>query len=424
MRAARAGRLAPLLAALALHGATAAAQRADTAIAREIVPGVTLHEVRRAAGPWVLRALAVDLRRPELVVRGTRACDRLLGRERPSAIARRLRGEGTDVVGVLNADFFDLRGGTGASENNVVIDGEIVQGVTLTRSPFDTFDNAHAQLGMTAAGAPVLERFRLTGTVRTPGGEWPLAAINAPAPYGVALFTRWADPLVIADTAGAGTVEVALAPAGTRGDTVRYRVRGAPHFGETMRAPGGAALRAAGAARGAIAALRAGDPVTVVAGFAPRRGSPRTVVGGWPRIVQAGRNVALDADSAEGTFPRFSRARHPRSAVGFSRDSLTLYLVAVDGRRRESVGMTLSELAEAMIALGAHEALNFDGGGSTALVVRDSLVNAPSDSTGERPVGSVVVVLRDGRRAARHRVPVGPGRVATCVAPAPGVRAR
>ena len=56
--------------------------------------------------------------------------------------------------------------------------------------------------------------------------------------------------------------------------------------------------------------------------------------------------------------------------------------------------MTLEELADAMIALGAYEAMNFDGGGSTALVVRDSLVNAPSDTSGERAVGNAVVVTR------------------------------
>src|SRR5688572_11147701 len=160
----------------------------DSVRSREVVPGVTFRRITRATGPWVLSVLEVDLRRPELVVRGVRACDRLLGRERPSAIARRLRQEGIDVVGVLNADFFDLGGGTGATESNVIIDGEIVKAVTVTESPFDAFDNVHTQFGVTMTGAPVLDRFHLKGQVRTPSGEWPLAAVNTNAPGSLTLL--------------------------------------------------------------------------------------------------------------------------------------------------------------------------------------------------------------------------------------------
>jgi hypothetical protein len=165
-----------------------------------------------------------------------------------------------------------------------------------------------------------------------------------------------------------------------------------------------------------VARLRPGDIVTVDVRFAPDRGALRTVVGGWPRIVRDGVDVAVAADSLEGTFPRFSASRHPRSVVGFSRDSSTLYLVAVDGRQTSSVGMSLPELAQAMIALGVHDALNLDGGGSTALVVGDSVVNRPSDATGERPVGDVLVITREapGNRAARRNVPARTI-VASCV---------
>lgn len=396
---------------------------ADSVTVRPVAPGVALRRVVRPAGPWVLSVLEVDLRRPEIEVRGVRACDHLLGRERPSAIARRMRQEGEDVVGVLNADFFDLRGGTGATESNVVIDGEIVKAVTTTESPFDAFDNVHTQFGITATGAPVIDRFSLTAVVRTPSGEWPLAAINARAPGALALLTRWFDTLALRLQPRDTSAHVALLKVGGRGDTARYRVESTP-VRERPVAPSDktAVLVARGEALPVVERLRPGDRVEIVTKLVPDRGPLRTVVGGWPRIVDAGRNVALAADSVEGTIPRFSRARHPRSALGISRDSSTLYLVAVDGRQQTSVGMTLEELADAMIAMGAYEAMNLDGGGSTALVVRDSIVNTPSDTSGERPVGNVVAITR--RRAARadpeHRVgPRTSGSVASCVLPPP-----
>ena len=72
----------------------------------------------------------------------------------------------------------------------------------------------------------------------------------------------------------------------------------------------------------------------------------------------------------------------------------SLLLVTVDGRRAGwSAGVTLPEAARLMRSLGARDALNLDGGGSTAMTVRGRVVNRPSDAGGERPVSDALVVL-------------------------------
>lgn len=424
MHSALASRAAPALLAATLFAATLlvapplraqSPATADSVLAREVAPGVTYRRIERPAGPWELHVVEVDLRRPELHVRAVRACDALHGRERPSAIARRLRAGGVDALATINADFFDLEGGTGASENNVVVDGEVVKAVERTESPFDTFDNAHAQFAVTRAGVPRIERFALAGTVRTPHARLRLGGVNAEFPPRgeAALYTRWwgattapprrtpsqrpsRDGASLDTMQRAPRAEVALVRLGGRGDSAVYVVRGRPRPGTGTAIPGnGAVLAGIGPSRAAVARLRPGERVTIVTRIEPLGAAPlATLVGGWPRVVHDGRNVAASADSAEGTFPRFSGSRHPRSAVGVSGDGRTLYLVAVDGRRATSVGMSLVELGDEMLALGAHDALNFDGGGSTALVLGDSVVNTPTDSTGERAVGDVLVVTR------------------------------
>jgi exopolysaccharide biosynthesis protein len=117
-------------------------------------------------------------------------------------------------------------------------------------------------------------------------------------------------------------------------------------------------------------------------------------MGGWPRILRDGQDVAVDAPTVEGTISRNAETRHPRSAIGFSRDSSTLFLLVVDGRTRKSVGMTLVELAALMRRVGAWQAMNFDGGGSSTMIVNGTLVNVPSDSTGEREVGNALLLVR------------------------------
>jgi hypothetical protein len=68
------------------------------------------------------------------------------------------------------------------------------------------------------------------------------------------------------------------------------------------------------------------------------------------------------------------------------------FLLVVDGRSQKSVGMTLVELAALMRRLGAWQAMNFDGGGSTTMIIDGAIVNAPSDATGEREVGNALLV--------------------------------
>lgn len=114
------------------------------------------------------------------------------------------------------------------------------------------------------------------------------------------------------------------------------------------------------------------------------------VVGAGPRLVMDGK-VFVTADAEK--FPADIRVgRAPRSAVG-----VTAYgdyiLAVVDGRQAHSKGCTLQEWANILLnEFGAFNAINLDGGGSSALVVKDKLVNKPSDGR-ERPVGNALAIL-------------------------------
>ncbi|MFB6671893.1 phosphodiester glycosidase family protein [Streptomyces sp. NPDC056390] len=127
-----------------------------------------------------------------------------------------------------------------------------------------------------------------------------------------------------------------------------------------------------------------------------------SLVSAAPTLVQHGR-IAIDA-AAEGVidpeYPSFGYAwanvRQPRTMAGIDKRG-RLLLVTVDGRQKGgSEGFTLQEAATFMKSLGAVQALNLDGGGSTAMAVNGSVVNQPSDSTGERAVGDTIQVLPAG----------------------------
>ncbi|MDH5589717.1 MAG: phosphodiester glycosidase family protein [Gemmatimonadota bacterium] len=137
-----------------------------------------------------------------------------------------------------------------------------------------------------------------------------------------------------------------------------------------------------------------GDSVWVGWPVSLRDGDGRTqAVGGFPDLLDGGVRVG---DLEVASRPAFAAARHPRTAVAFSPATGRFWMLVVDGRQDPySVGMTLPELTSLTVALGAVEALNLDGGGSSVMVVGGTARNRPSDPSGERPVVNGLALVRD-----------------------------
>jgi hypothetical protein len=112
-------------------------------------------------------------------------------------------------------------------------------------------------------------------------------------------------------------------------------------------------------------------------------------VGGRALLVQQGMAMTT-YDAADPTEP-FRQG--PRSAIGLDSGAHSLFLVAVDGDQAASLGMTAEQLAWFLTGLGVADALELDGGGSSALYIRKEggIVNAPSDGV-PRPVANHVGV--------------------------------
>lgn len=118
------------------------------------------------------------------------------------------------------------------------------------------------------------------------------------------------------------------------------------------------------------------------ASFRSGLGGYREVIGGAPVLLVDGA-YHFPTDLGDG--------RQPRTVVGW--DETTIWLVTVDGRRPGwSGGVDYVEAAQLLRWLGATDALNLDGGGSTALVGFGRLRNWPSDGV-QRRVASVLVLM-------------------------------
>ncbi|SER61373.1 3',5'-cyclic AMP phosphodiesterase CpdA [Lentzea xinjiangensis] len=320
---------------------------------RPVAPGVTLSSFDwyepGGSGGWIRGdSLAVDLTRARV------------GYVDPGTVTRAvpLSEQTGNAVAAVNGDFFDI-------DNSNAPEGVGVQDGRLRKS------GRGRAVGIDAAGVgSVMETF-FEGTLN---GTHRLTQLNSAQidVDGIGVFNSlWGDYSRAHATRGAtNTAEVIVK------DDVVEKV-GAPSAEPVQ----GYAL--VGRDRGAdvLKALKPGDRLDVTYRSRTSDGSePVTAIGGRQLLVRDGENVA-PADAA-----------HPRTAVGFSRDGRKMHVLTVDGRQGPFLlGLNLRDLADAMIELGAHHALNLDGGGSSTMLAREpgttglELVNTPSDGA-ERPV--------------------------------------
>ena len=125
---------------------------------------------------------------------------------------------------------------------------------------------------------------------------------------------------------------------------------------------------------------------------APAQESPawRNAAAGVQSLLQAGR-ARTDAEDAQ--CGAFCTTTHPRSAVGLDTSGRTMVWVAAEGRQKSVTGLPLSQLARLMQEQGVFDAINFDGGGSTALhVLGQARTHRPDNEPQARAIANAWVI--------------------------------
>ena len=399
---------------------------ADTTVKR-LAPGITLTQEIDQKTPLVISVVSVDLTEPAVrlgvgigqdKISGT---DATHGREDVSRLARR-----HGALAAINADFFPY---TGDPLGIGIRDGE------LFSEPFTGIRGGgpRVTLGVSPDGRRILfDTLGFLGDLQTPGGE--RIAINginrAVGKNEIIVFSRLYGPLTENKPGGVEVVVSGVNLPVRANKLLTGQVRSVRVVASaTEGIPDDGVVLSAGPGVGAeclARTLHPGDPVSFVLGIAPAgqmtsafqiAALPRTgrdlpsrsglgisrsawewaqvpsAVGGGPRLLVNGQ-VSVDW-AAEGFDPGFASSLNPRTAVGTTRDGTHLLLVTVDGRQAISRGVTLTDMAGILKRYGAWNAINLDGGGSTAMAVGGLTVSSPEGGGSERPVADMLLVYSD-----------------------------
>ncbi|HEY0472194.1 MAG TPA: phosphodiester glycosidase family protein [Kribbella sp.] len=373
---------------------------AETRTSQTLAKGVTLTRIVRgtdpapadqinttARGPWVVNVLTIDPGKSEGHLQATYGPD-LAKVEKTSDLVR-----SAGAVAGVNASFFTFTASVQYPGDPVglgIFDGKLLS-EPLT-------DPAEANFLVDAeSNKVVMGHLRWSGSVRNrhSGAQLALGFVNHPpvvpascatltdqttcaAPGDVVLFT----PEFAASTPSGAGVEAVL-------DAHGCVVRTSTTRGTSLTA-GQTSLQATGKDTTALLTVAAqgclkrditvsnenGTKIPLREGLYGVTGRYRLTAGG-KIVVPAG----------TGSF----FARNPRTIAGTTRDGKIL-LATIDGRQTTSVGTTMDETAAVANALGMHDAVNLDGGGSTAMARQDgTLVNHPSGP--ERAVGDALIFV-------------------------------
>lgn len=233
-------------------------------------------------------------------------------------------------------------------------------------------------LGITPTGRLIMDQVNYEGWVKLPDGRMvAINGVNTP---------RSADALTVYNSYYGDKTEgnsQALDLVVTNGIIQSIQAGGATIL------PGSLVLSVHGQAKKALNTLKVGDKIQIHQTLGQIFDTCTYALGAGPRLVKNGMISLTIAEEQFGSDVAGGRA--PRTALGRTKSGHIL-LVVVDGRSLASQGMTLEELAQFMISLGAWDAMNLDGGGSSEMVLSGKIVNQPSDGQ-ERPVGSALLVL-------------------------------
>ncbi len=358
---------------------------------QEIEPGIEYGQITSGhaskdelTGPWFINVLRIDPQRARLKV--VHALDEGVGMETVSSMAARFR-----APAAVNGGYFRLTGPyRGESIGLLLLDG------TLLSEPH----NERAEFGLITNGTGteiVFGHLRFTGEVSlgsaknaVPGAKHAVHGLNRPLspdelivftpafhrttltnPDGIEVVVRNHRVSVINDLKGSSAIPVdgyVVSAVGRAREWLRRHVHKGAKLNFRWRL----------------------EPIEPDSDRAKWQRA-YSILGAGPQLIKGGK-IAI-TDKQEKMTAGFATDRHPRTAIA-KLDSSKLLLVTVDGRQPGvSTGMTLEMLANLLLELGAVEAMNLDGGGSTTMVIHNRIVNKPSDQTGERPVSDAILVF-------------------------------
>jgi exopolysaccharide biosynthesis protein len=326
---------------------------------KEIYPGISYRKFH-LPGPVMVNVLDIDLNDPMIDLKPLTAMpDNVLSKSNLNQFVQRYKG-----IAGINASFF--KPPTGLPLGALIVDGEYYTGPIFNRVALviDRYNRAY------------LDVIRLHAYCIIPGNiRLNIQNINQPrlSTEGYMLYnSKWTSPVP-------KTLKNELQIAVVQNKVIQ-KTTGAlrvPENGYVITGPN----------KDAFKAIKVYDSIDIQVHTVSKVPNIKHAIGAGPYLLKEG-NVYIDCASQKFAFSPYTK--DPRSAAGITADN-HLLLVTVDGRQKNSIGMSFHQLAHFMKSLGVVNAMNLDGGSSTQMSINGKIVNNPT-IRGGTPVSTAIIV--------------------------------
>lgn len=321
----------------------------EYSIVKEVMPGLTRIDMysRHKGVSQAGHMLEVDWKKYRLApILGGNG---YLGK---NTVANMVRNSG--AIAGENASYF----GSGKDIYGVTkIDGKVVSTTYLPRTAF----------GITSGGEPIIGEVSHNAKVVSKLGDYIVAGINSTrSKNGLTLYNHYYGAKT---PASADAVELIIAD---------NKVQSVKVGGDTPITPDTEVLSATGDYKPGFGGLQPGEKVVIEQNLNTPWDKVENILGVGPTLVKDGKVDITTSREQIGSDVSYGRA--PRTAVGILANGNVL-LAVVDGRQSGAKGMTLNEFADMLVNMTVKDAVNFDGGGSSEMVLQGKTINAPSDGS-------------------------------------------
>jgi hypothetical protein len=358
-----------------------------------VTKGVTYQRInyQTASGPIVIHETWTQLDDPNVEVRVVQSHDKLENdkNETVSEMARR-----TGAVAGINGDFFE------ASASGMAL-GMVVENGKLIHSPTPS-----AVLGIDVNNKIVMGHYSLTGQLTAANGHsYQLASVNGHPmtyPNGLVLLTPELGFWEMAPNATVLTLEPITADS--------YKVISVQPAQTVVEAPIRPYLKVLAQGVDAInfvtANVKKDDTVKLNWGTTPTSSHLKFAIGGGPILLKGGAPYQDPNPPLKGV----ESTRMPLTGVGVTADGKRMLQVVVDGRSKESIGLTYGQMTNYFAYRGISDAMLFDGGGSSEMVIRKvgdttaSVINNPSDGWERRIANGLFIYSKSPLGQPNHLI--------------------
>lgn len=342
-----------------------------------IAPGVVRYkyEITRDKKNAQANVVTVDLNNPHIKINTVAGGGTYTNKATVSQMANR-----TNAVALVNGDFFTMQL-QGVPLGASIIDGDMKSSPAVLTDIWS--------FGIDENNTAFIDSTKFVGSITAPNGKsYPIDGLNKTfywyqpsKEYSHESKIQMYDSFWSSKSRGDKTAGEVLLSEDNVVEQIVYRKN------IDMKIPKGKKILqvSGGSERFVRENIKVGDKVQINTNIEPNR-NWKMMIGGHALLVENGaiKKYTKDVTSIGGI--------RARTAVGISKDGKTVYIVSCEGRTKRSAGLSLNELSQFMLDLGAFKAMNLDGGGSTAMAVRNlgdikrTRVTNPERNAAERKV--------------------------------------